>query len=947
MTNSALPDSANDWERIKDTFHAALEHPANSRLAFVNEACGDAPRLRAQVESLLAAHDESTDFLETPAVALPGASQFLLDATQRVGPYRLLKEIGRGGMGTVHLATRDDGQFAQRVAVKLVKRGMDTDAILARFRHERQILAALEHPNIARLLDGGTTEDGVPYFVMEYVQGRSIRDYCETRALSVADRIALFRTVCAAVQYAHQNLIVHRDIKSSNIIVTDDGVPKLLDFGIAKLLHPTQYEDASVATDTINAMTPEYASPEQLRGEPVTTATDVYSLGVLLYELLTGQRPFATSGLTPHDVMRTVCETDPLPPSASAGVVASAELQRALRGDLDTVVLMAMRKEPSRRYSSVERFSDDLGRCLTNRPVTAQRDTWRYRATKFATRNRTGLIVCALLLTSLIGGLTATVWQAHIAQVERGRAERRFAEVRSLAFSFLFDVHDAILNLPGSTPARALLVQQGLQSLDGLMREADGDTLLERELAVAYQRLGLVQGNSYNSNLGDSKAALASYQTSVQLLARVTDSTSKNAGALNSLAAAYKGLGDMLIVTGDLSGAVRNLKLSLAVQRRAIALNDTNMEYRRALANLYFVLGDTYGGAGLPNVGDTKDALESYHLAIAERERMLTQLPKDLEIRSGLANSRLNLGALMLSLDDSTGAEHLQQGLAILEQIVVEFPNDANRRSNLLSGYLRLRRPLADAGHFTAALTIDQKVLTMLKQMVAADTKNSLFLRNLGVTYNTLGFDMIGAGQPLKAVNEHRTALAIVERLRAADPVSAEIKQDFAYTLSALADALRESHQYMAAIAEYSRSLSVKLELQKSEPENPRHPVDLVLIYSGRGAARVESDDLSGAQHDFDLALPLAELAVAKPDATSKARSAVALLYSRVGRLHEHQVRAESNRVARSADCLEAHVWFDKSLAAWGTLSTRHELAGANRGQPAIVRELETHCSGG
>jgi len=948
--------NAGDWERIKDIFHVALETPSANRAAFVLRATEGQAEWRAQVESLLVAHEASADFLETPALALPGGpAQTLTGNTAfqrtRVGPYRLLEEIGRGGMGTVYLAARDDGQFAQRVAIKLVNRGMDSEAILSRFRHERQILAALDHPNIARLLDGGTTNDGLPYFVMEYVPGRSIRDYCAAQDSGITERIALFRKVCAAVQYAHQNLIVHRDIKSSNIIVTDDGVPKLLDFGIAKLLRPAPSElgnsdDATAHTETISAMTPEYASPEQLRGESVTTATDVYSLGVLLYELLAGQRPFAASGLRPDELVRAVCETDPMPPSLRVNGSSGAEWQRKLRGDLDAVVLMAMRKEPQHRYSSVERFSDDLGRFLSNLPVLAERSTWRYRAGKYAARHRTALAFGALLATTLIGGLAATIWQAQVARTERLRAERRFAEVRSLATTFLFDVHDEIASLPGSTPARARLVKRGLEALDGLVAESKGDTLLERELAVAYQRLGLVQGNSYNANLGDSKAALKSYETSVSLLTRSTDTTSNNAQALHELANAYRGYADLLGITGDLATSMQHLKRSLAARLRAVALDTGNVEFRRALADLYFSMGDTFGGAGIANIGDTKSATESYQQSIEVRKWLEGRMPTDAEVRGGLANAMLNLGSLQLSLDDTTGARQLQDGVAILEKLTAENPNDANRRTNLLSGYLRLRRPLADAGRFTDALKVDQQVLAMLKDMVAADPQNTLLLRNLGVTYNTLAFDLLGAGQAGQAVEQHRTALALVERLRAADPASAEFKQDLAFTRTALGDALREARQHAQAIAAYESSLPVKLELLKSEPENPRHSTDLAIIFAGRGASRVATDDLAGAEQDFDRARPLAEGAAAKPDATAKTRNTVAELYSRIGDLHMRRAQSTTQVATRSAACRDANIWYGKSLVLWKAQAAKRELNGANRGQPTAVSAAMAACAG-
>lgn len=310
-----------EWQHLQDLFHAALEHDPDKRATFLDEACGGDLALRSEVESLIASSEEVGGFIEG---AIQGMAQSITsgqissEVGRRIGPHQLIREVGRGGMGTVYLAERADEQYHKRVAIKLVKRGMDTYEVLRRFRHERQILANLDHANIGRFLDGGTTEDGLPYFVMEYVEGQPIHQYCDTHRLSIEERLNLFRTVCSAVHYAHQNLVVHRDLKPSNILVTADGVPKLLDFGIAKLLHPESAAQTHTATAVgLRAMTPDYASPEQVRGEPITTASDVYSLGVVLYELLTGHRPYRVKSSLPQGIERLITEEEPEKPSAA------------------------------------------------------------------------------------------------------------------------------------------------------------------------------------------------------------------------------------------------------------------------------------------------------------------------------------------------------------------------------------------------------------------------------------------------------------------------------------------------------------------------------------------------------------------------------------------------------------------------------------------------------
>jgi serine/threonine protein kinase/TolB-like protein/Flp pilus assembly protein TadD len=426
------------WEQVKQLYQAALGREPQTRSAFLAEACAGDPALLREVESLLQSNDEAGSFLS--ATALKDAERAPAEewVGRRVGAYKLIREIGRGGMGTVYLASRADELFNKLVAVKLINRGMDTESILRRFENERRILAALEHPSIARLLDGGTTEDGLPYFVMEYFEGQPLYQYCDTHQLSVDERLRLFEKICSAVQYAHRQLIVHRDLKPKNILVTADGTPKLLDFGIAKFLRP---ELASHTIDptapAVRLMTPEYASPEQVRGEPITAASDIYSLGVLLYGLLTGHRPYVLKSRFPHELSRVICEEEPTAPSAIVSRVEPADdpeaadstpitpqwvskarhaspeqLRRRLRGDLDNIVLKAMNKAPPARYASAEELSEDIRRHLEGRPIIARQPATSYRVAKWVQRQRTAVIAAALALLAFAAA-GAAVWQAR------------------------------------------------------------------------------------------------------------------------------------------------------------------------------------------------------------------------------------------------------------------------------------------------------------------------------------------------------------------------------------------------------------------------------------------------------------------------------------------------------------------------------------------------------
>jgi serine/threonine protein kinase len=410
------------WGQIEEIFQSAIDCSPQNRTALLDSTCGNDTELRREVESLLALHEEGGC---TGSPAFEDGFKVLeqlnerVDEGRRIGTYRVLREIGRGGMGTVYLAARADAAFEKLVAIKIIRRGLDTEDIIQRFRSERQILAMLDHANIARLLDGGTTEDGLPYFVMEYIEGEPIDLYCDQRKLTITERLKLFQGVCAAVRYAHQNLVIHRDVKPGNVLVTKEGVPRLLDFGIAKLLAPGSSPGERTLTGP-RPLTPEYASPEQIRGETITTASDVYSLGVLLYELLTGKKPYRLADRTPAAMERVICSGEPERPSG----VAESMPGRRLRGDLDNIVLMAMRCEPQRRYCSVEQFSEDIRRHLDGLPVIARSDAVGYRATKFVGRHKAGVAAATLLVLTLTVGAVATAWQARVARLETAKAQR-------------------------------------------------------------------------------------------------------------------------------------------------------------------------------------------------------------------------------------------------------------------------------------------------------------------------------------------------------------------------------------------------------------------------------------------------------------------------------------------------------------------------------------------
>src|SRR5262245_50508328 len=611
-----------EWRHVKAILEGVLDQPAEDRESYIDLACAGDATLRARVTALAEAAERDGGMLDATNAVAAGAEvpEAPSRKGERVGAYELLDEIGSGGMGTVHLARRADDEFEKRVAIKLMRPGFATDLDLRRFRSERQIAAVLDHPNIARLLDGGSTPEGAPYFVMEHVEGGPLLDYCRERRLSVRERLILFREICAAVQYAHQHLVVHRDLKPGNILVTANGEPKLLDFGIAKLLTGGAGTAFSEPTATLDRLlTPEYASPEQVRGRPVTTASDVYSLGVILYELVSGEKPYRIDTGDPAELIRLVCERDPERPSTRTD---------GISGDLDAIVLKAMRKEPERRYASAAALSEDIGRFLDGRPVEARRGSSAYRAKKFVRRNRIGVAATALVVAAGAVGVGATLREARRARAAEARAERRFNDDRKLANSFLFEFHDAIRDLPGSTPARALVVKRALEYLDGLARESAGDRTLRRELADAYQKVGDVQGNPFMQNLGDLKGAIASNEKAIALLDPAVAGPDPADAERASLANAYLMRGALSMYEGKPEEALGMAKKGLALRQALAAEAPGDAGRQMDLSQAWQYVAFDAAPAGKP--AEAENALKAQAAIL---EELLRRNPSDRAVR--------------------------------------------------------------------------------------------------------------------------------------------------------------------------------------------------------------------------------------------------------------------------------------------------------------------------
>ena len=675
-------------------------------------------------------------------------------AGRRLGPYELREAIGAGGMGEVYRASRADAEYQQQVAIKLVRAGLDITYISARLRAERQILATLEHPNIARLLDGGTTADGIPYLVMELVDGLPIDRYCEQHQLDIAARLQLFGQVCSAVQYAHRRMVIHRDIKPRNILVTREGVPKLLDFGVAKILDPGAVPNsADVTLNAQKLLTPGYASPEQLSGELITSACDVYSLGIILYELLAQVHPFAGVKLEPLEMLRAQLEREPAPPSRLT--------RRRIGADLDNIVLMALRKEPERRYATVEQFADDVHRYQQSRPVIARRDTFLYRSSVFVRRHKfsaSAVVVVALLL---MGGLVVTWHEARLAEAQRARAEQRFDEVRKLANSLIFDIHDSIRYLPGASQSRRLLAKTAAGYLNSLSHDAANDPALQRELAAAYERLGDVQGQPREVNEGDYAGALESYQRALALRMAALAAEPHNIDARRDILVNYGKLSDVSWNSGDPGPALFQSRQTIVNGQLLVTADATNKVYRRLLA---VSLGD-YGYKLFKIRGDTAQALSFMQRARAALEALRAADPGSVGVGRTLSLT-YSRTAEMLARDERH--RDLEEALAldekaqqVLAPLVAAAPENVDLRHLHAFTDLDSAEVLLEMGRLEVAAARAQAALEAFQGLAAADPKVAEYPFDAGLALSTLADIAMRRGEPDHAVGLLHTALTL------------------------------------------------------------------------------------------------------------------------------------------------------------------------------------------
>ena len=565
-----MGEARGDTGRLRALFERATGLPPDGRAQLLEDPTLS-PEIRQELRALLEADRGSDTYFSRTFAPEAGPAPGI---GERFGSYETRSLIGQGGMGMVFLADRVDGEIRQTVAVKIVRQVWFDPRALDRFRNERQVLAGLVHANIARLLDGGTRGDGIPYLVMEYVDGIPLDRYCDRHQLAIADRLRLFLPVCDAVEYAHGRLIIHRDLKPSNVLVTAAGEPKLLDFGIAKALDGVPGEQ----TGTV-ALTPDFASPEQVRGETPTTATDVYGLGGVLYFLLTGQPAHAIAGLSAGELRRAICETPPRPPS---------ELRAELKGDLENILLKALHLEPSRRYRSAREFREDIERFLERRPVAATRDGWGYRTRRFVERHRFAAAAGALTAVAVIGGTGESLYQAH-------RANKRFAQVRALTNRFVFDFEAAIRYTPGTLEARRMVASTARQYLADLAADAGKDPAMNRELAESYFRLSMVEIEA-----GESPQGLKDLQHSVALLKKLKDDCCGTPEQRGQYVIEMSNLAAYQSDAKETADANRSSDEAVRVAREWVAQSHGNARASRELANALLSAGMLRNTQGKP-----------------------------------------------------------------------------------------------------------------------------------------------------------------------------------------------------------------------------------------------------------------------------------------------------------------------------------------------------------
>ncbi len=901
--------SPDQWQALSPYLDQALAMTDDERTAWLSSLGQQDPALAVQLRELLDEHRvlAQKGFLENGQFALPNSKGL---AGQALGPYTLISQIGQGGMGSVWLAERSDGRFDRRVAVKFLNFSVAATGV-QRFKREGRILGQLTHPHIAELIDAGVTANGEPYLVLESVDGKHIDEYCDQHQLHVDARVRLFLDVLSAVAHAHANLVVHRDIKPSNVLVRNDGEVKLLDFGIAKLL--TEGADADKTTqltvDGNGPLTPQFAAPEQITGGAVTTATDVYALGVLLYILLTGQHPAGTEPHSAAKLVKAIVETEP--PLASEAAASAArkyqtekrgttfeKLSRQLRGDLDTILAKALKKAPAERYGSVTALADDLRRYLNHEPISARPDTVAYRVRKFVYRNRVVVTLATVAFAAILAGSGAAIYQARI-------AERRFQDVRKLAHTFVFDLHDEVAKLDGSTKAREMMVQTGLQYLDNLAKNAGGDLEQPSEIAAGYMKIGAAQGYPTQPNLGRMTDAMASYRKAGDIYERIAR---KNGAYLPDLAAYYRSYAGLFRFSNQPQRA-RELYVA-AIQ---------TFDRLRADQQLTSEQENIYTRAWC-NVGDVDEDTENFQQAWTEFGRCSKLAHAQLERKQD--QSSLNMVAESAERVGTAAQElgHLREALqafnedetAVGKLLAAEPLNPRFHRSLALMYQFRGRVYFSDAypdyGDPKRALENMKLYLQTAQQMLDRDPNNtaaqfSVVLAKLRVSY------CLQKSDPPAAIGLARDSLRMIDQMIASN--KGERRRAVNYRAEGLRT-LGEVQLNTGRLAEARSSADLALAVTRELAQSPDERTSLVLALILAGKTSAATRDLEHAEALLREARDLAQEVARSHELTNLIPLATAEETLGTFYLHQHRTR-------------EARACYERIVNLWQQFSESSE----------------------
>ncbi|MEZ5306710.1 MAG: protein kinase [Pyrinomonadaceae bacterium] len=829
---SGTPNMSPDrWKHIRSILEKAVEVGQSDLAEFLDSECGEDRELREEILSFLNISTLQNRKLEQDALSSMGTVAGPGAIPKTAGGFKLVEKIGEGGMGAVFLGEKETDGFKQTAAVKIVRGGLNTDAVIARFVTERRIVASLEHPNIARLLDGGTTEDGVPFFAMEYVSGKPLSEYCE--GLAIEDKLGIFLKICDAISYAHRKLVVHRDLKPSNIIVTESGEPKLLDFGIGKILDADGLLEADGNTKTaMQMLTPEYASPEQIRGLLTTTSTDIYSLGVILYEVLCGRRPFRLADSTPFEFSQEVLLTDPPNPSkvAESGDAKGFDAN-SLKGDLDNIVLKALRKEPEKRYKSASDFSDDIDRYLRGLPVSATADSRGYRVRKFYGRHKAAVFTAGAFALLLLLSAGAFGWQFFRAQEAQARAEKRFNDVRKLAGSVVFELHDSIRNLPGATKTRELLVTRALEYLDVLAVESNGDPDLQMEVADALDKIGDVQGGYLQFHLAQHEKAKESYKKAFDIRKRLYDSDQKNLLYRHKLAQSFYKTGDMYFIELNVPEAIKAYGEAAKLYESPTPPNEDSVEimvgYARALARHGYLQGAT---------GDLKSFEKNSGKAIEVIENQLKRNPTNADIKMAAGRLYQDHGIILGdgSQNYEGGRQMAVKSRTLWKELFEQKPNDVHIKFNYAGTTYYLAVTLFDiykTKHqqraLTESLTLAQEAQKLGEEIISFDPSNQEFPRMVSDAKSLQARILLADGRAVEGVPIMTEIVSYLRKVVKDVPDETIMKYNFGKALTLLGDVQKGAAESNAVTGEgkrkhwidaknsYTESLKIAEEIRK------------------------------------------------------------------------------------------------------------------------------------